>query len=288
MATAATPEGTKVTPRMDTVAEHRGCRLHYTQSGRGPKVLFVQGVGVQGAGWRPQTDALADRYACLTFDNRGMGKSQPQGGPVSVEQMADDARAVLDAAGWDAAHVVGHSLGGMVAVQLALAVRERVKSLALLCTFTGNKTAAPLTARMIWLGMRSRIGTRKMRRRGFLKLVLPPGHTADPDAFAGQLADLFGHDLADTPPVVDHQLKAMRATDLTPQLGELAGRPTLIVSAAHDPIAPPSAGRALHAGIPGSRYVEVADASHGWPITHAGQADALLHDHLSAVEEQRG
>lgn len=44
------------------------------------------------------------------------------------------------------------------------------------------------------------------------------------------------------------------------------------------------AGRALHAGIPGSRYVEIADASHGWPITHAEQANALLHEHLSAVD----
>lgn len=268
---------------MDTSVEHRGCRLHFKQSGTGPKVLFIQGVGVQGDGWRPQTDALADRYACLTFDNRGMGKSQPLGAGVTVEQMADDARAVMDAAGWDAAHVVGHSLGGLVAVQLALAARDRVKSLSLLCTFTGSKSAAPMTARMIWLGMRSRVGTRRMRRRGFLALVLPPGHPAD-DALADKLADLFGHDLADSPPVVDHQLKAMRATDLTPRLGELAGLPTLIVTAAHDPIAPPSAGRALHAGIPGSRYVEIADASHGWPITHTEQANALLHEHLSAAD----
>ena len=146
--------------RADRVVEHRGCRLHSTLRGNGPRVLFIQGVGIQGDGWRPQTDALADRFACLSFDNRGMGKSQPLAGPVTVEQMADDARAVMDAAGWDAAHVVGHSLGGVVAVQLALAARERVKSLGLLCTFTGNKTAAPMTPRMIWLGLRSRVGTR--------------------------------------------------------------------------------------------------------------------------------
>lgn len=268
---------------MNQIVEHRGCSFHYTTRGSGPKVLFIQGVGVQGDGWRPQTGALADRYACLTFDNRGMGKSQPLAGPITVEQMADDTRAVLDAAGWDAAHVVGHSLGGLVAVQLALAFRERVKSLSLLCTFTGSQTAAPLTPRMIWLGMRSRVGTRRMRRRGFLKLVLPPGHAADLGALADKLADLFGHDLADQPPVADQQLKALRAVDLTPRLGELAGLPTLVVNAAHDPIAPPSAGRALANGIPGSRYVEIADASHGWPITHTEQANAMLAGHFTVV-----
>lgn len=266
--------------RTESVVEHRGCRLAYSVCGSGPKVLFIQGVGVQGDGWRPQTDALSDRFTCLSFDNRGMGESQPFTPPITVEQMADDARAVMDAAGWDAAHVVGHSLGGLTAVQLALSARSGVKSLTLLCTFTGGKTAAPMTARMIWLGMRTKLGTRRMRRHSFLRLVLPPGQTADLDAMADKLAGLFGHDLADSPPVVDHQLKALRSTDLTSQLGELAGLPTLIVNAAHDPIAPPSAGRALHAGIPGSRYVEIADASHGWPITHAEQANAMLAEHF--------
>jgi pimeloyl-ACP methyl ester carboxylesterase len=76
----------------------------------------------------------------------------------------------------------------------------------------------------------------------------------------------------------------MRAADATPRLAELAGVPTLVVSAAHDPIAPPRAGRALAAGIPGARYVEMPDASHGAPIHQAGQVNALLLDHLTAAE----
>jgi pimeloyl-ACP methyl ester carboxylesterase len=243
-------------------------------------VLFIQGVGVQGAGWRPQTDDLAAGYTCLTFDNRGMARSQPAGAAITVAQMADDARAVLDAERVAAAHVVGHSLGGPVALQLALDARDRVRSLALLCSFTGGRTAAPLTPRMAWLGLRARVGTRAMRRRGFLRLVLPPGATAD----AGALAALFGHDLADQPPVVGAQLRAMRAADLTDRLGELAGLPALVVAAAHDPIAPPRAGRAVVAGLAGARYVEVADASHGLPITHAGLVNGLLREHFAAAE----
>jgi pimeloyl-ACP methyl ester carboxylesterase len=266
---------------MGSFADHAGCRLAYDRRGSGPAVLFVQGVGVHGDGWLPQVEALADRFTCLTFDNRGMGRSVPVGGPITVEQMAADARAVLDAEGIASAHVVGHSLGGLVAVYQALAARERVRSLALLCTFADGRAAAPLTLRMMWLGMRSRVGTRAMRRRGFARLIYPPG-VADAADF-DRLATLFGHDLGDTPDVVGPQLSAMRKASALPRLGELAGVPTLVANAAHDPIAPPRVGRALAAGIPGARYVEFADASHGLPITHPAETNALLREHLEAA-----
>ncbi|HYH66239.1 MAG TPA: alpha/beta fold hydrolase, partial [Urbifossiella sp.] len=155
---------------MGLFTDRAGCRLAYDRRGSGPAVLFIQGVGVHGDGWLPQVEALSDRFTCLTFDNRGVGRSVPAGGPITVDAMAVDALAVLDAEGVAAAHVVGHSLGGLVAAQLALAARGRVTSLALLCTFADGRAAAPLTLRMMWLGLRSRVGTRAMRRRGFASL----------------------------------------------------------------------------------------------------------------------
>jgi pimeloyl-ACP methyl ester carboxylesterase len=267
------------------------CPLHYTVHGEGPMVLMIQGVGVHGRGWSPQVEALAPRYTCVTFDNRGLGRSVPRGAPISVERMAADALAVLDAATrsraalgaapGDAVHVIGHSLGGLVAVQLALDAPRRVASLTLLCTFAAGRSVAPLTARMAWLGMRARVGTRRMRRRGFLGLVQPPGRTYDSEREAAKFAHLFGHDLADTPVAGEEQLRALRRADTTPRLAELAGIPTLIVAAQHDPIAPPSIGRAL-LGIPGARFVEIGDASHGLPITHADEVNALVGEHLTA------
>jgi len=121
-----------------------------------------------------------------------------------------------------------------------------------------------------------------VRRRGFLGLVLPPGQVYDLERESTRLADLFGHDLADTPQAGREQLRALRRANTTPRLAELAGIPTLIVSARHDPIAPPVLGRALLA-IPGARFVEVEDASHGLPITHAAQVNAHIIDHLSAA-----
>ncbi len=262
------------------VVAREGCYLHYTVRGSGPPVLFIQGVGVQGDGWLPQIGELSSDFTCMSFDNRGMGRSQPVEAVITVERMANDAAAILDAERVRSAHVVGHSLGGLVALQMALSHRERVKSLALLCTFSGGKAAAPMTRRLFWLGLGTRVGTRGMRRRAFLKLVMPPGPIADADRMAERLSQLFGHDIADQPPIASRQLAALRSADVSPRLSELAGLPTLVLTGAHDPIGPPSAGSALAAAIPGARYVEVADASHTLPITHADLTNRLLRDHL--------
>ena len=139
---------------------------------------------------------------------------------------------------------------------------------------------APLTARLMWYGLRSRMGPRAMRRRGFLGLVMPPGPIDDPEGLAARLAEWFGHDLADQPPVAAEQLRALRASDLFGRLGELAGLPTVVATGRHDPIAPPSAGRRLAGAIPGARSVEVDEASHGLPLTHVAHTNALLDEHF--------
>jgi pimeloyl-ACP methyl ester carboxylesterase len=265
-----------------------GCHLSYTVRGSGPPLLLIQGVGVQGDAWLPQTGDLARDFTCITFDNRGMAKSQPVAAAITVEQMTRDALAILDATGFSSAHVAGHSLGGVIALQLAITAPSRVRSLALLCTFSGGRTAAPPTARMLWLGARTRIGTRLMRRRSFLRLVMPPGPIADQDRLAERIAILFGHDLADQPPIVSRQLRALRRSDTSPRLHELPRVPVLIVTGHHDPIGPPAAGRALAAAIPGSRYIEVPDASHGLPISHAALTNATLREHLGNVPGQSG
>ncbi len=264
--------------------EHRGCRLAYATHGDGEPVLLIQGVGVHGDGWSPQVSALAARHRCLWFDNRGTAASQPLGSaPLTVTTLAGDALALVDAQGWSRAHVIGHSLGGLIALELALAAPERVRSLSLLCTFARG-AAAGASARMFWLGARSRVGTRRMRRHAFLEIVYPPGALAatDRDALAARLAPLFGHDLADHAPIEMKQLGAMRGHDVTHRLAELARVPTLVVSARHDPIAPPALGRAIADGIPGARFVLLEDASHGVPLEDAARVNALLLDHLAA------
>ena len=265
--------------------EHEGCRLSYGVEGSGPPVLFIQGVAVQGEAWRPQVDGLAAHHRCLWFDNRGLGGSQPLTGALSVARMAEDARALMDAQGWESAHVVGHSLGGLIAQHLALTARPRVRSLSLLCTFARGQDVTRPSLGMMWLGLRSRVGTRSQRRRAFLRIVMPPEVLAgaDEDALAERLGQVFGHDLADSPPVTMNQMSAMGAYDARARLGELAGLPTLVVSATADPIAPPRLGRALAEGIPGARFVEIPRASHGVTLQLVPEVNALLREHFVRV-----
>jgi len=262
-------------------------RLAYFRRGDGPPVVLIQGVGVHGEGWRPQVDALAGKYACVWFDNRGVGRSQPPAQRLSVDRMVRDTAAILDAVNWADAHVVGHSLGGLVALRLALSAPDRVRSLSLLCTFARGRDAGA-SARMAWIGLRTRLGTRRMRRAAFLEILAPPNALGgvDREQMALAAAPLFGHDLADHPRIEGQQLAALRAEDVTGELQRISA-PTLVVSAAHDPIAPPALGRALAAAIPGARHELLSDQAHGAPILAPDIVNTLLLAHLDRVEAMK-
>jgi pimeloyl-ACP methyl ester carboxylesterase len=203
----------------------------------------------------------------------------------TVEQMAADALALMDNARWASAHIVGHSMGGLIALQLALAAKPRVRSLSLLCTFARGADGTRMTPRLLWIGLRIRFGSRHTRRRAFMELVLPPGE-GYPDDVAERLSTILGHDIADMPPIAGLQLAAMREADLTRRLGELSGIPALVLSAEKDLIARPSSGRAIAAGIPGARYIEIQGASHSFPILEPERCAALLLEHLADAERR--
>jgi pimeloyl-ACP methyl ester carboxylesterase len=275
-----------MTPRQTGLADRRGCPLAYAVEGDGPPVLMVHGTGLHGEGWRPQIDGLRSSYRCATLDNRGIGGSLPQGdAPITVAEMALDALAVLDALGWDRAHLVGHSLGGCVAAELAIRAPERVASLALMCTAARGRDLVGLDLAMLWTGVRCEIGTLRSRRRAFLELLLTPAaHRAtDLDALAAELEPLFGQDLARRPPIAMAQLGAMRGWDGVAGLRAMSPVPSLVVGAAFDRIARPATIRALIDALPGCRPVLLADAAHGAPITHAAVVNAALEEHLAGA-----
>jgi pimeloyl-ACP methyl ester carboxylesterase len=280
------PEARLSAPVMTQYVLDGRARLAYSVVGSGPPIVFIQGVGLHGAGWQPQVDGLSSTCTCVVFDNAGVGKSHPATGRLSIPQMAEDTLRVMDAAGFESAHLVGHSMGGCIAVEAALRARRRVRSLSLLCTFAAGRDATRLTLAMLRIGLRMTIGTARSRRRAFLELVLAPNDLSlpDRDSLAQDLQPLFGHDLARRPPIAMKQLAALRSYDPGGRLGELAGIPCLVASAAHDPIAPPATGRQLAKGIPGARYVELAGHSHGVVIRNAGSVNELLSDHVGRAE----
>lgn len=287
MSTASTTTGTTpAAPPGGNVLRLQDVALRYQAAGAGPGVLCIQGAGVPGEGWRPQVRALAPHFRVITFDNRGIGGSGRGPRPLTIETMAADALAIMDAEGIARFHVIGHSMGGLIAQHVALTARPRVKSLSLLCTFANGRDATALSLRMLLLGLQSRIGTRRMRRNGMLRMILPDAYLRgrDRERLAEELGELFGRDLADQPPIVMEQLRAMSGYSAAARLPELSTLPTLVVSAAHDPIAPPRLGRALAAGLSVARFIEFPHAGHALPIQCADELNALLLAHLMAAD----
>ena len=118
--------------------------IKWESSGDGPPLLLIQGLGYGRWGWEPIVPGLAARHRVVCFDNRGIGESDKPEGPYTAAQMAGDALQVLDEAGIERAHVLGASLGGMIAQELAVAAPERVDKLVLCCTTPGGPNAVPM------------------------------------------------------------------------------------------------------------------------------------------------
>jgi aminoacrylate hydrolase len=278
---------------MPATREHavrvRGVPIHYMSAGEGPAVLFIQGVGVAGTGWTPQIEVLSRRFRTIAFDNRGIGRTPLGGSPLAIETMADEALAIANAERIDRFHVVGHSMGGLIALQAALSSPDRIRSLSLLSTFANGRDGSRMSLGMLVSALRMRIGTRAMRRDAMLSLVMPSAylHTIDRRDLACTLGSMFGRDLADQPPIVMKQLRAMSTFSAAARLSELSHIPTLVVSGAHDRIARPELGRALADGINGARYVEIEEAGHALPIQCAARTNALLEEHFDYAERAR-
>ncbi len=258
--------------------EVEGARLHLgTEGTSGPPVLLIQGVGVRGLGWRPQIEGLSHAVRLAWFDHRGIGGST--GEPTSVAQMADDALAVLDHLGWPDAHLVGHSLGGAVAQEVALRCPERIRSLSLLCTFARGASAVQLSPTSLMAQLRTRLGTRWMRRRAFFRLVTHPSlHSGSrADERLQHLEEVFGRELCDLPPVALAQVQALTRFDRTASLSTLGAIPSLVISGSEDRIAPPSEGRALAEAL--KTELIVLEGGHALVVF---QADTI-NEHLAIL-----
>src|SRR3954470_1850852 len=119
--------------------EVAGREFHYERGGSGEPLLLIQGMSGTHVAWgRPFREALEESFDVIAFDNRGIGLSGPIEGPFTILEMAEDTAGLLDELGLESAHVVGISMGGMIAQDLALAHPERLRSLTLGCTYCGG------------------------------------------------------------------------------------------------------------------------------------------------------
>ena len=133
------------------IARNGDVSIAYETVGTGPPLLLMQGLGYARRGWGPAIEQLAESFRVTFYDNRGIGESDKPDGPYTASDLAEDAVAVLDAVGDERAHVVGASLGGMAAQELAIAHPDRVDRLVLACTPPGGGDACPIPAKTLAL-----------------------------------------------------------------------------------------------------------------------------------------
>jgi pimeloyl-ACP methyl ester carboxylesterase len=261
-------------------AQGRGARIHYRETGppEGEPVLLIMGLGGSGRMWWRLEPHLSARHRLLLIDNRGTGDSDPVGAGPTMTTMAADAVAVLDAAGVDQAHVVGTSMGGMVAQHVALDHRRRVTSLVLACTTGGGPGGAPPWRLMLASALRPLVGPGRTFPIVAPALYSERSRRERPDRVREDLRKR----IEDATPVstIYAQMRAIAGHDTRARLAELAGLPVLVLHGTDDALVPPDRGRALAEGIPGARHMEVPGAGHVLTTDAEEAVAGAILDHL--------
>lgn len=229
-------------------AKNGDVRIAYETHGDGQPLLLIQGLGYGRWGWQPLVEPLASRYRVLLFDNRGIGDSDKPPGPYTAAEMAGDAVAVLDAAGAAHAHVLGASLGGAVAQELALRHPERVDKLVLVATMSGMTNMHPIPAQTLQLMAEARTLEPAVAIRRFVENALEP----DTDqALVDRLVELRTANPPD-PAGWAAQIGIWGSFDVWEELPAIA-LPTLVVQGEGDVVVDPRNAALLAGRIPGAR-----------------------------------
>ena len=239
-------------------------KLYWESIGQGPAVLLVAGRGMTVDGWWATIPVLADSFRVITFDNRDTGRSSRLSLPYSVAQMAEDAVAVLDAAGEQCAHVYGISLGSLVAQEVALRHPERVEALVLGASSAGG-FAAYMPSSFV-SSFFTRAGAMTVEEAEWAAVALTYGEKTrrlHPERIFTDIAHRLSSPL---PPAASlRQAAAVTAHDAYDRLNQLAS-PTLVVHGEQDVVIRPSNALVLAEKIPGSQLRLWPDAGHMYII----------------------
>ena len=262
-----------------------GIRLHYEVIGRSsaPAVLLIQGLGADKHGWDMQRMALALRYRVVALDNRGAGRSDKPFGVYTLEQMADDAIAVLDAVGVERAPVVGASMGGAITQIVVLKYPERVNSITLACTACRNH---PWRRELLnsWATTASERGMGAMTSEAARWVIGPRSFRRLMPAF-GWLGPLA---MGRPAHAFVAQVRAILATDEAMADALSAVRvPALVIVGNQDILTPRGDSEELAERIPGAELVVISGAAHGLMVEHATTFNRVLNEFLARVTKQQ-
>lgn len=240
-----------------------GVELRVEEVGAGPPLLLIMGLGASLETWVAQREAFAARYRVILFDNRGAGGSECPPPPWTVPDMAADAIGVLDALGIPRAHVLGVSMGGMIAQEMAIGWPDRIDRMVV-----GVSFARPDPLRRAFLLFRrwARLQGADLVQEGVANLpwLVSPRVLNDPD----RLEEILG--IVGTMPLMaadaySHQIDAILEHDTLSRLSMVRAR-TLVVAAAEDVLTPLMLSREIADAIPGARLHVLSRGNHAVQI----------------------
>lgn len=230
-----------------------GIEIDYLVEGDGPEtIVMVNGLADAKESWGYQTpDFVAEGYRVLTFDNRGVGLSSMPPGPYDTKLFAADTKALVDALGISDFHLLGTSMGGMIAQEYAIAYGSDLKSLTLSSTYAAP---GPFCSRMfsMWADMAPVLGVPFVMRDVTLwAFTLPFFETRE-----AELEEFEAAMAAMDQPVEAYlaQLSSIRTHDTSDRLGRIT-TPTLVIAGEEDILIPVALSRRLHEGIAGSEWL---------------------------------
>jgi 3-oxoadipate enol-lactonase len=268
----------------DTVGHAEGDpKIRFWTAGcNGPRILLVMGYAMRGDLWRPQVEGLSPDHQVAWYDHRGVGESER--GPKSkwtMGDMAHDALRVMDALGWETCHLVGVSMGGMIAQEMTLAEQKRFLSLSLIVTHAGG----PLTRKVPPAkGLRAFLAANLKRgddRMNAIRVLLYPDEyvkATDQQALRERIKIQLGRPTSRSTALA--HLYAVSRHDTRARLQQLS-LPTLIVKAGQDILVQPRSADRLLALIPHAQLVTFPDAGHGIIFQKANALNDCIRRHVA-------
>lgn len=249
--------------------------LFYRDDGEGQHVLFIQGLGVDHRGWGAATRPLAKRFRCISYDNRDVGRSATVDAPYDVLDMAADAIGLLDALDIAQADVVGTSMGGIIAQEIAIRHPKRVRRLVLVTTYTsGDPRGSAIFEGQALL--RRTLSREDYCRATFWSAYSHQDYRRD-DGFVEQMiARTAGNDLWQPQDAYERHVRAVTSANTEGRLDHISA-PTLILAGAEDILTPTRFSQRLASDIPNNKLEIIEGAGHGMIWSHP---DVVV-DHVS-------
>jgi len=267
-------------------ARINGIDLYYEEHGdsAADPVLLIMGFTMNAGAWIAQIPALAERYHVIAFDNRGAGRTSQPDGPYTTRQMADDAAGLLDHLGIASAHVVGASMGGMIAQEFAVNYPERVRSLVLACTTPGGPRSAGYQAMMDAGGEALEAESLEAlmtpeRLQESMLLAFTPEYMASPGPAFQQMA-VTTLQFPQTLEGMKGQLMGIRAHDTFDRLSRITA-PTLVMAGTEDTLVDAANSPLLAERIPNAELHMFPGLRHGFNVEKPDEVNASILEFLA-------